>query len=74
MCIQYYNLSCESNTIYYLQFACGFELKVINQIIFCTWIVLISEMMVVDDYFPPVRDGVLFDSLITLAYGGKLYQ
>ncbi|XP_065942164.1 uncharacterized protein [Magallana gigas] len=29
------------------------------------------EMMVVDDYSPPSRDGVLLDSLITLAYGDK---
>lgn len=45
-----------------------------NQITFlklCTLIVLITEMMVVDEYFPQSRDGVLLDSLITLAYGGK---
>lgn len=36
--------------------------------------VLIAEMTVIDDYFPTSPDGVLFDSVITLAYGGKLLK
>lgn len=34
----------------------------------------IAEITVLDDYFPPSPDGVLFDSVITLAKDGKLLQ
>lgn len=34
----------------------------------------IAEITVLDDYFPQSPDGVLFDSVITLAKDGKLLQ